>query len=190
MIRARRVGMANPARAEDLEVVHNLIVNKEQRVPDIAYFNDGKPDPASTSRTLILHGQEFHTSYWGHMGLLGLKRNILLPDYAGYPNTAVASLYPTNAMISDLTRAQGGLVGYVHFFYTVPDPTKEKLTNALPVDAALGKVDYYEVIGFADVVPRMHLRAGSDREANVNFVREFTNDSQATSVVCRKMERL
>jgi TolB protein len=142
--------LANQARAEDLEVVHNLIVNKEQRVPDIGYFNEGKLDPASTSRTLILHGQEFHTSYWGHMGLLGLKRNILLPDYAGYPNTAVASLYPTNAMISDLTRAQGGLVGYVHLFDTVPDPTKEKLTNALPVDAALGKVDYYEVIGFAD----------------------------------------
>jgi hypothetical protein len=39
----------------------------------------------------------------------------------------------------------------VHPFEEVPDPTKpEKLTNELPVDAALGKVDYYEVTGFAD----------------------------------------
>ncbi|MCI0351670.1 MAG: CehA/McbA family metallohydrolase [Acidobacteriales bacterium] len=142
--------LVKQAMAEDLGVVNNLIVNKEQRVPDIAYFNQGKPDAASTPNTLILHSQEFHTSYWGHMGLLGLKRNILLPDYAGYPNTASASLYPTNTMIADLTHAQGGLVGFVHLFDTVPDPSKENLTHTLPVEAALGKVDYYEVIGFAD----------------------------------------
>ena len=142
--------LVKQAMAEGVQVVNNLIVNKEQRVPDIAYFNYGKPDAASNANTLILHSQEFHTSYWGHMGLLGLKRNILLPGYVGYPNTAVASLYPTNTMIADLTHAQGGLVGYVHLFDTVPDPSKDKLTHTLPVDAALGKVDYYEVLGFAD----------------------------------------
>jgi hypothetical protein len=38
----------------------------------------------------------------------------------------------------------------VHPFDHVPDPSKEELSNELPADAALGKVDYYEVLGFAD----------------------------------------
>ena len=65
-------------------------------------------------RDLLRHGQEYHTSYWGHLGLLGLGSHLLLPDYAGYANTAAASLYPTNAAVADLARAQGALVGYVH----------------------------------------------------------------------------
>ena len=70
--------LASQARAEDLHLVENLIVNKEGRIPDIAWFS-GRPDPASQPGTLIAHDQEYHTSYWGHVGLLGLTRNILLP---------------------------------------------------------------------------------------------------------------
>ena len=56
--------LARQARAEDLDVVYNLIVNKEERVPDIGYFRSD-PDPASSDDVLILHAQEFHTSYLG-----------------------------------------------------------------------------------------------------------------------------
>ena len=136
--------------AEDLAVVEDLIVNKEQRIPDIAYYR-ADPDPASTSSTLLLHSQEFHTSYWGHLGLLNLQNNIILPGYAGYPNTAAASLFPANGNVADLAHAQHGLVGYVHPYDSVPDPAKDtSLNHALPVDLALGKVDYIEVLGFAD----------------------------------------
>src|SRR6266480_409581 len=139
------------SRAEDLHVVENLIVNKEQRIPDIAYFRTD-PDPASTPDVLLLHDQEYHTSYWGHTGLLGLRDHYLLPEYVGYPNTAAASLYPTNADVADLAHAQGALFGYVHPFDTQPDPTDstERLTYELPVDAALSKVDYMEVMGYSD----------------------------------------
>jgi Tol biopolymer transport system component len=140
------------AQAEDLDIVENLIVNKEQRIPDIAYSGHGV-DPASTAGTLIVHGQEFHTSYWGHLGLLGLKGGVLLPGYAGYPNTAAASLYPTNAVVADLAHARGALVGYVHPFEEPPEPlTNPRHTDAdeLPVDVALGKVDYLEIVSFAD----------------------------------------
>jgi hypothetical protein len=138
------------AEAEDLDVVHNLIVNKEQRVPDIAYFT-GEPDRVSSDDFVLFHGQEFHTSYFGHLGLLGLTRNVLIPDYAAYPNTAAASLHPTNAVVADLARSQGGVVGYVHPYDAPPDPERDPtLTHALVVDAALGKVDYLEVVGFAD----------------------------------------
>jgi hypothetical protein len=99
-----------------------------------------------------VHDQEYHTSYWGHVGLLGLRHNVLLPGYSGYVNTAAASLFPTNAAVMDLAHAQGGVTGYVHPFDSYPEPSDstKALTNELPVDVALGKVDYYEALGFVD----------------------------------------
>ena len=99
-----------------------------------------------------MHDQEYHTSFWGHSGLLGLRRNVILPGYAAYPNTAAASLDPTNAAVFDQAHAQEALTGYVHPFDSYPDPgdTTKPLTHELPVDVALGKVDYYEAIGFVD----------------------------------------
>lgn len=144
--------LAFMARAEDLHVIEELIVNKEQRVPDISYFDNGRPDPVSTPTMLIVHGQEFHTSYWGHTGLLGLTRNVILPGYAAYANTPAASLYPANANVFDLAHAQGALTGYVHPFDEMPNPedTVSRITSELPVDVALGKVDYMEILGFSD----------------------------------------
>src|SRR5206468_5719244 len=92
------------AAAENLSIVEDLVVNKEQRIPDIAYFST-KPDPASTASNLLLHSQEYHTSYWGHLGLLNLTRNFLIPGYAAYPNTAASSLLPPNAVVSYVVHA-------------------------------------------------------------------------------------
>jgi hypothetical protein len=143
--------LAFQARAEDLHVVANLIVNKEGRVPDVEYFRPG-PDPASDSTTLVLHGQEYHTSFWGHVGLIGLGSHLIHPGYTAYAGTAMATLQPTNSRVIDLARAQGALAGYVHPYDVYPNPrdTTRALTHALPVDAALGKVDYYEALGFVD----------------------------------------
>jgi TolB protein len=142
--------LVEQAAAENLSIIENLVVNKEQRFPDIGSFSP-HVDAASTSKQLLLHGQEFHTSYWGHLGLLHLTDHVILPGYAGYPNTAAASLYPTNADVADMAHAQGALVGYVHPFDATPDPLKDdSLTHELPVDVALGKVDYIEVVGFSD----------------------------------------
>lgn len=142
--------MVEQARAEDLDLVFNLLVNKEQRIPDITHFS-GKPDPASSQDVVLAHSQEYHTSFWGHLGLLGLKDHFLLPGYVAYPDTGTASLWPSNGHIADLAHAQGALVGYVHPFNTLPDPARdERLTHSLPVDVALGKVDFFEVVAFSD----------------------------------------
>ena len=142
--------LVEQAAAENLSVIENLLVNKEQRFPNIEHFMP-HPDAASAHGQLLLHGQEFHTSYWGHLGLLNLNDHILLPGYAAYPNTAAASLFPTNADIADMAHEQGALVGYVHPFDTMPDPVKDaSLTSELPADVALGKVDYMEIAGFSD----------------------------------------
>jgi TolB protein len=144
------VHLAEQGRAEDLNLIYNLVVNKEQRFPDITSFRPD-PDPTSTERLLILHGQEFHTSYWGHLSILNLTQHLLLPGYAAYPFTAAASPYPHNAAVADMAHLQQALVGYAHPFDEVVDTSQaEPLTNALPVDAALGKIDYYEAVGFSD----------------------------------------
>jgi len=141
--------LAGQAAAENVSIIENLVVNKEQRFPDIAYFSP-ELDPVSNEHFVLQHAQEFHTSYWGHLGLLNLTRNLILPGYAAYPNTAAASLFPSNANVADLAHEQGALVGYVHPLESVPNPEKEAITNELPADVALGKVDYIEVVGFAD----------------------------------------
>jgi len=143
--------LVEQATAEDLGLVNALIVNKEQRVPDIAYSGRGQ-DAASRPGHLVVWGQEFHTSYWGHLGILAPEGGMLLPGYSGYPNTAAASLVPTNADVADMAHARHALVGYVHPFDEEPHPfdAKEPLSMELPVDLALGKVDYLEILGFAD----------------------------------------
>jgi hypothetical protein len=159
--RATPASLRFQAEAEDLHAVFDLIVNKEQRIPDIASFT-GKLDPVSTAATLVRHDQEFHTSWWGHTSLLGLTDHVLLPDYVGYVNTAAASLFPSNATISDLGRAQGALLGYVHPFDAVPDfsrpgePAPYPIPGfeggdpvEVPIDVALGKVDFYEAVGLS-----------------------------------------
>ena len=178
---------ADPARlrfqaeAEDLHVVENLIVNKEQRIPDVAFFRGG-PDPVSTARTIVTHDEEFHTSYWGHTSHIGLTRHVILPNYAGYVNTAASSLFPDNAFVSEQAHAQRGLSGYVHpFDPPAPDPASpDPLTSALPVDVALGLVDYLEVLGFSDHLTTaavwyrllnagFRIAAGAGTDAMTNF---------------------
>lgn len=142
--------LAFQARAEGLNVVENLVVNKEQRIPDIATWRPGTLYAARD--VLIANGQEFHTVFWGHTAQLGLRDHLLLPDYAGYPGTALASLYPTNAAVFDLAHEQGALTGSVHPFDFDPDLSviQAGVPYELPIDVALGKVDYIEVMGYSD----------------------------------------
>jgi TolB protein len=140
------------AEAENLGIVNDLIVNKEQRIPDIAY--SGRPvDRALNARAIVVHGQEFHTTQWGHLGLLNMHDGILLPGYAGYPGTAATSLLPMDADVSDMARSHGALVGFAHPFDEDPATlprTQEDTPEELAADVALGKVDYLEVVGFND----------------------------------------
>lgn len=149
--RERAAGYARQADAEALDIAFNLIVNKEQRIPDIGEFSP-VPFRADGARAIIVQAQEFHTSIWGHLGLLGLDDHVLISDYAGYPETAAASLFPDNATVARLAHQQSALVGYVHpFDPPAPDPKQEgRFSYSLPADAALGLVDYLEVVGFSD----------------------------------------
>ena len=173
--------LARQAQAEDLDIVENLIVNKEERIPDIAYFGT----PTGDTRPRIAHAQEYHTSFWGHLGLLNLRDHYVTPDFSAYRHTAMASPWPHNGVVADLAHAQQGVVGDVHPFDTIPDPAKDPvLTHQLPADVAQGKVDYIEIVGFADhkstanvwyrllnLGYRLPAGAGSDTMANYASLR-------------------
>jgi TolB protein len=145
------VNLRQQAQAEGLHVVENLIVNKEQRIPDMAYWKPGI-DSVSSRDFVLAHAEEYHTSYWGHSALLGLQDYFVLPNYVAYANTAAASLWPMNADVFDMARSQGAIAGYVHPFDTRPDPFNkgETVRYEMPIDVALGKVDYFEVMGYSD----------------------------------------
>jgi hypothetical protein len=128
-----------------------------------------------------MQGQEFHSSYWGHLGLLDLNDHFLTPDFSAYRESALTSPYPHNGAVAALAHAQNGLVGYAHPFDGPVDPDKDaKLTNGLPADVALGNADYYELVGFsdhrstADIWYRLlnlgfHLPAGAGTDAMANY---------------------
>lgn len=120
------------AEAEDIHVLNNLICNKEQRIPDVSHFS-GAPDRVSTSRRILFHNQEYHPPFWGHSVFLNLKKHLIIPDYVGYQNTIVDSLYPPNTVPFRIVHEQGGLAGYAH-----------GAGPHFPVDLALDNVDFVE----------------------------------------------
>jgi hypothetical protein len=178
--RATPLTLRRMAEAEDLHLVENLIVNKEGRVPDVAFFT-GKPDPASTSTTLVLHDEEYHTSLWGHLGLIGLRDHLQLPTFAAYERSAAASLAPTNATVLEEARRQGGVGGYAHPGDVLADTLRpDEGRYGLPVDAALGLVDYMEIVSFSETLTTawlwyrllnagFRISAGAGTDAMTNF---------------------
>jgi hypothetical protein len=82
-----------------------------------------------------------------------------------------------------MAHEQGALVGAVHPFDEVPDPFRkpaERITDELPVDVALGKLDYMEIVGFSDHKATaevwykllnlgFHLPAGAGTDATANY---------------------
>ena len=57
-----------------------------------------------------------------------------------------------NADGFDIARSQGAIAGYVHPFDTKPDQfnKSEAIRYEMPIDVALGKLDYFEVMGYSD----------------------------------------
>ena len=171
-------GLAQQASGEDLDVIYNLVVNKEQRIPDISGFKTSADKIAGVT---IYQAQEFHTSQWGHLSFLHLDDHFLTPDFASYRHTAMASPYPSNSVMIDLAHQQNAIAGYVHPYDDAPDPdATDSLSHSLPLDVIQGRVDFMEVVSFANhfdvakVWYRLlnlgyHLAAGAGTDAMTNY---------------------
>jgi hypothetical protein len=124
--RASRERSRRRRRAEGLDLVcYNLIVNKEQRIPDIARFDRRR---RSLDGVWLLHAQEYHSSYWGHLGLLGLDDHLLLPGFSAYRATALASPWSHERGDRRPRRTRSTRwCGYVHpFDGTCPTPRRDE----------------------------------------------------------------
>ena len=156
------------AEAEDIHVLNNLICNKEQRLPDVAHFS-GKPDPVSTAERILFHNQEYHPPFWGHAAYLNLKEHLVIPDYVGYQNTVVASLFPANSVPARVARDQGALAGYAH-----------GAGSHFPVDLAMENVDFVEANNIDSMKPLYRawncgykVVASAGEDAFPNFYRSY-----------------
>ncbi|HLJ12863.1 MAG TPA: CehA/McbA family metallohydrolase [Bryobacteraceae bacterium] len=156
------------ADAEDIGVLNNLICNKEVRIPDIGYFT-GAPDRVSTAERILYHNQEYHPPFWGHSVFLNLKQHLIIPDYVGYQDTIVSSLYPPNTIPFRIVRQEGGFAGYAH-----------GAGRGFAADLALQDVDFVEVNSLHAMEPlyrawncgyRVVASAGED--AFPNFYRSY-----------------
>lgn len=133
---------------EDLHVANVVVANSDgDGVFDRQYFL-GQPDPVSLARTIIYWNEEFRSTLWGHL-TLGSLSQLVEPIFTGFKDTTNPWDVPTNADIADQTRAQQGMVSYTHPAAN-PDSPYDSAYSAkgLPVDAALGRIDTLDVMGF------------------------------------------
>src|SRR5262249_4648166 len=132
---------------EDLNVANFMVANSNgDGVFDREFFG-GRPDPLSNERTILSWNEEFRSTIWGHMTVLGLD-HLVEPIFTGFAHTTQPWDAPSNGDIADLTHDQHGLVNYTHPAVNLKDAYLGPYTSKeLPVDAALGKVDSIDIMG-------------------------------------------
>ncbi len=138
------------AAAEDVNVIGELVANKDNRILDYQYFT-GAPHALSNDEHILYFNQEYRPPFYGHVSFINLTEHLISPYTTGYAGTAIESLYPSNSQMFRLARQQGALGAYVHPFWGNGDPLQTDLGNAkaFPVDLALGLLDYHELVSGA-----------------------------------------
>ncbi|MDE2729903.1 MAG: CehA/McbA family metallohydrolase [Bacteroidota bacterium] len=138
------------ARAEDLDVIGQLVANKDNRILDYQHFT-GAPHALTDSAIVLYFNEEYRPPFYGHVSFINLTEHLISPFVTGYEGTAIESLYPSNTQMFRLARQQGALGAYVHPYWGSEDPLETNLgvAKAFPVDVALGTVDYHELVSGA-----------------------------------------
>ena len=137
------------AAAEDLDIIGELVANKDNRIFDYQFFRGGL-DPLSTTERLLYFNEEYRPPFYGHIGLLNLTEHLISPFTTGYEGTAIDSLYPSNTDIFRLARTQGAIGGYVHPYGAEPSEGDYGGARGFPVDTALGTLEYLELMSGSD----------------------------------------
>jgi hypothetical protein len=114
----------------------------------------GQPHPASTSRQLLVFGEEMRSMIYGHMQFFGITK-LVEPQYTGFDNTPLFRDFPANFTMSSEAVKQGGVVTYGHPLFTgQPFPFEDDLAKPngaareLPIDAMLGVVHAIDLMSY------------------------------------------
>ncbi len=131
--------------AEDLPAVNNMVFKAAGVVeaPQYAYGPEGEHHTQHhhVGHHVIASGEEFRDDdLYGHMIAAGIKE-IIEPISVGH-RLGRRENHPLFASVCDWTHEQGGIAGWAH------GGTIIKLFESLPVEAALGKLDFVENIQF------------------------------------------
>ena len=134
--------------ADDLGVANALIHMDGSKI--MGRWDDltGKPSALSTEKTILRYSQEFRGAF-GHVGLLGISE-FIMPMIGGAPNTAFAS-DDSGVSHIDAAHSQGAIAGFVHPYNAPVETPLDAGTSAIPVIAALGKGDFYDVASSASL---------------------------------------
>lgn len=130
--------------AEDLHAVNNMVYKADGIVeaPQYAYGDAGEHRTRHhEGHHVIASGEEFRDDdLYGHMIAAGITE-IIEPISVGH-RLGRRENHPLFASVCDWTHEQGGIAGWAH------GGTLIKLFESLPVEAALGKLDFVENVQF------------------------------------------
>lgn len=134
--------------ADDLRVANALIHMDGSKI--MGRWDDltGVPSPLSTDTTILRYSEEFRGAF-GHIGLVGVNQ-FIMPLIGGTANTAFAADVLGVGHI-DAAHSQGAIAGFVHPYNVTTDTPAGAATAAIPVIAALGKGDFYDVASVASL---------------------------------------
>lgn len=134
--------------ADDLGVANALIHMDGSKI--MGRWDDltGTPSELSTGTTILRYSQEFRGAF-GHIGLVGVNK-FIMPLIGGAPNTPFASDILGVSHIN-AAHAQGAIAGFVHPYNRSVESPSDAATAAIPVIAALGKGDFYDVASGASL---------------------------------------
>ncbi|MFT7319333.1 CehA/McbA family metallohydrolase [Congregibacter sp.] len=132
--------------ADDLGVANALIHMDGTKIMGRWSDLTGTPSPLSNDRTILRYSQEYR-GYFGHLALVGLD-TFQMPLIGGVPYTPFAPDILGIGHI-DGARAQGAIAGFVHPFNQPTSTPEEVGKRDIPVLAALGKADFYDVVSIA-----------------------------------------
>jgi len=132
--------------ADDLGMANALIHMDGSKI--MGRWDDltGTSSELSTETTILRYSQEFRGAF-GHIGLVGVNQ-FIMPLVGGAPNTAFAGDILGVSHI-DAAHSQGAIAGFVHPYNVAVESPSDAATAAIPVIAALGRGDFYDVVSVA-----------------------------------------
>ncbi len=129
--------------AEDLDAVNNMVykASGEIQAPQREMGHTGSHYQLQHHHQVVAGGEEFRDDdLYGHMIAAGISK-IIEPISVG-ERLGRRDSYPLFSQVCDRTHQQGGIAGWAHGGAGI------KLHESLPMEAALGKLDFVEGVQF------------------------------------------